>query len=261
MPLKSIVSADLPVQLKTASYTLLASDVGTEVQFESAVAVTANLPAVGEAGNGYNVILRNVGTGVLTVDPSGSEQIDGQSSLSVSTGGWNWIRSDGTTWKTISGGIGVVAGSGRLVQFVSDTDSNLASGTGTIPADNSIPQNTEGDQYMSIDVTPEYASSELLIEFSGVFASSINGGQVVNALFKNSDVSALAATAVTCDNNAAPYTFALRHVEPSSNTMLRTYKIRAGGHVSSTTTFNGTNSSTGLYGGVCASVLTVKEIL
>ena len=51
-----------------------------------------------EAGNGYNVIIRNEGAGTLTIDPAGSETIDGQSTLALAQDEWDWIRSDGTTW-------------------------------------------------------------------------------------------------------------------------------------------------------------------
>lgn len=129
MPLKSIVSADLPVQLKTANYSILASDVGTEVQFESASAVTADLLPVNEAGNGYNIVLRNVGAGDLTIDPAGSELIDGSSTVILSAGDWRWIRSDGTAWKSISVNSGG-GGTGGLVSIQSFT----SSGTWTKPA-------------------------------------------------------------------------------------------------------------------------------
>tara|TARA_B100001964_G_C14000579_1_gene494801 strand:- start:163 stop:321 length:159 start_codon:yes stop_codon:yes gene_type:complete len=51
---------------------------------------------VAEVDNGYNVVIRNIGAGPLTIDPSGSEQIDGVTTLALSTNDWLWIRSDAT---------------------------------------------------------------------------------------------------------------------------------------------------------------------
>lgn len=131
MPLKSIVSAELPVQLKTTNYTLLASDVGTEVQFESASAVTGNLPAVESAGNGYNVILRNVGTGTLTIDPAGSEQIDGGNTIVLTADEWCWIRSDGTAWKSIAKDTPSSVANGKVLQAVNAIKSDAFTTTNT----------------------------------------------------------------------------------------------------------------------------------
>lgn len=102
MPISERVAADIPVTIKTDSYSLLLADWGREIQFEKASAVSANLLPAGEAGNGYNVILRDVGAGALTIEPVLGEEIDGASSLVINTGDWRWIRSDGSGWKSIA---------------------------------------------------------------------------------------------------------------------------------------------------------------
>lgn len=124
MPITERVATDLPVTIKTSTYTLLPTDWGREIQFQNASAVSANLPPVADAGNGYNVVIRNIGTGTLTIDPAGSEQIDGGSTASLSAGDSLWIRADGTEWKSIaSGGAG---GGGTVTQV--DTSGGLAGG-------------------------------------------------------------------------------------------------------------------------------------
>lgn len=102
MPITDRVATDLPVTIKTANYTLLSDDFGREIQFESVSAVTANLPTVTDAENGYNTIIRNIGTGSLAIEPAGLDQIDGASSAILNTGSWRWIRSDGTEWKSVA---------------------------------------------------------------------------------------------------------------------------------------------------------------
>ena len=102
MPILDRTASELPVTIKASSYTLLPTDVGTELQFLNASAITAILPPVAEVENGYNVVIRNIGAGTLTIDPSGSEQIDGVTTLALATDDWQWIRSDATEWKTVT---------------------------------------------------------------------------------------------------------------------------------------------------------------
>ena len=55
----------------------------------------------------------------------------------------------------------------RLVQVVNTQTGAVATGTTVMPIDDTIPQNTEGDQYMTLAITPTHASNKLLIEVSG----------------------------------------------------------------------------------------------
>ena len=47
-------------------------------------------------------MLRIIGSGTLTIDLNSGELIDGASTLSLGTDQWQWIRFEGTGWKTIS---------------------------------------------------------------------------------------------------------------------------------------------------------------
>lgn len=102
MPIREIVVPEYPVCIKIDNYSLLPNDCSTEIQFSSASAVTCTLLATAEGGNGYNIILRNIGSGTLTIDPYGAETIDGASSLALALGDWCWILSDGTQWRSIA---------------------------------------------------------------------------------------------------------------------------------------------------------------
>lgn len=99
------VTTALPVTTKTANYTVSVSDdVGREFTFDTSTSdLTASLPTASTAGNGFNVILRNIGTGVLTIDPSGTETIDGELTENVPADQVRWIRSDGLSWRSVVG--------------------------------------------------------------------------------------------------------------------------------------------------------------
>lgn len=99
------VTTALPVTTKSANYTVSASDdVGREFTFNTSTSdLTASLPTASTAGNGFNVILRNIGIGVLTIDPSGTETIDGELTEDVPADQVRWIRSDGLSWRSVVG--------------------------------------------------------------------------------------------------------------------------------------------------------------
>lgn len=129
MPIFERVSADIPVTLKTSTYTILAEDNGTEVQFESSSAIDAKLPSVSAVANGFNIILRNVGSGNLTIKPVTGEVIDSETTLTLGTGEWRWIRNDGTVWKSISLSAAASVATGTwtpVLTFATPGDLNVA---------------------------------------------------------------------------------------------------------------------------------------
>ena len=62
---------------------------------------TLNLPAVTNVGNNFFVLVRNAGGGVLTIDPSGGETINGSTTLALDPKDSAVVVTDGTTWYTI----------------------------------------------------------------------------------------------------------------------------------------------------------------
>jgi len=130
MPIQTLYKPDFPVQYRIATYTLNPGDNGTEIQFNASAAITANLPPVAEAQNGYNVLLRNIGSGSLTIDPSGGELIDGASTATLETDQWRWIRSDGTGWKTLSRWV-PNGGAGKVLQVLNVVKSDTFTTTST----------------------------------------------------------------------------------------------------------------------------------
>ncbi len=123
MPIEERIAAALPATIKTSSYAILSGDVGREIQFQSTSPLTGSLPPVGLVGNGFNVVLRNIGAGLLTVQPVVPELIDGNASISLNAGDWHWIRSDGTEWKSVAVN---ATGTGTVTQI--DTAGGLTGG-------------------------------------------------------------------------------------------------------------------------------------
>jgi hypothetical protein len=146
-----------------------------------------------------------------------------------------------------------------ITQIVNTQTGALATGTTTIPFDNTIPQNAEGNEFMTLAITPQDVNNILLIEVvfhGGVTADS----HLIVALFQDSTANALAAMARRASVGAtdhAPIVF--RHKMTAGTISPTTFKVRAGGAAAGTTTFNGNNGG-GIMGGVIASSITITEI-
>jgi len=152
---------------------------------------------------------------------------------------------------------------GKVVQSVTTQDGAVATGTTIIPKDDTIPQNTEGDEYLSATITPTSATNILRIEFvlnlaSG--ATTFTG--TTAALFQDSTADALAATWAARDSTAADArgVASLRYEMVSGTVSPTTFKVRAGTPGAGTTTVNG-EAAGRLYGGVYYSSITITEIV
>lgn len=152
--------------------------------------------------------------------------------------------------------------SGTVLQIVNYQTGAVATGTTTIPYDDTIPQNTEGNEYMSLAITPKSATSKLVIQvvFNGTI-STVAGANLCLALFQDSTANALAAAQIVSISAQGNINGSFIHSMTSGTTSSTTFKVRAGGSaVAGTTTFNGQGGSR-LYGGVLASSITITEVV
>lgn len=148
---------------------------------------------------------------------------------------------------------------GSVVQVVHAESAAMATGTTVIPDDDTIPQNTEGDEYITLAITPKSASNKLIIEFLGYFAHSVNLNGVGCALFQDSTVGAIAAIRQNLVNGGGMGSMvSLRHIMIAGTTSPTTFKIRVGGALG-TVTFNGDGGAR-KYGGAISSGIKITEI-
>jgi hypothetical protein len=106
------------------------------------------------------------------------------------------------------------------------TSVEASTGT-TIPLDNTAPQNTEGAEFITLEVTPRNASSTLVIEFDA-FVGASAAGNITVALFVDSTADALAAVQANIGANTDAVVTRLRYIVAAGSTSARTYKIRFG---------------------------------
>jgi hypothetical protein len=144
-------------------------------------------------------------------------------------------------------------GGGKIVQVKSSIVSAHASGTTAMGFDNTIPQNTEGTQFLSLAITPIDAANILTIQVSVLFGFSASQGVV--ALFVDSTAAALAAVGANTQTSNFAVTSTLNHVLTAGSTSEQVFKVRIGG---GTVRLNGWNSGQ-IFGGRASSSIMIFE--
>ena len=146
---------------------------------------------------------------------------------------------------------------GETVQVRSNRDGAVATDSVHIPSDDTIPQNTEGTQFMSQVITPRSALNLLQIEHEGNYGSVSNDTATL-ALFQDSTADSIAAAGRTSSGSALER-IGIAHLMRAGTSSATTIKLRCG-LTANTLTFNGYNAVR-LYGGISASYLSVTEIM
>ena len=151
---------------------------------------------------------------------------------------------------------------GDTIQTARTVSSAKATGTTQIPNDGTIPQNTEGDQYMSRAITPKSAANLLLVNAQGWFANTAAAGATTTAaLFQDSVANAItvAQTRQTITNGVtAP--IVLDWMMRAGTASSTTFKVRAGTNTAVTTTFNGENNVDSYGANMFNSFIQIEEI-
>lgn len=147
---------------------------------------------------------------------------------------------------------------GASVQETSTYTGAVASGTTAIPDDDTIPQITEGDQYMSLAITPTSAANLLQCSSQGELTNGT--GQITAAcLFQDAVANALVAVRQQVVATGALALFQMDYTFLAALSVSTTLRFR-GGATAGTTTFNGSGGARKL-GGVLNSYMKLKEIM
>lgn len=118
----ALLSQSIPVTDFNSNYTAGNQDRARMLVWSGAGG-TLTLPACATVGNNWFIGFRNAGSGAVTVDPSGTETIDGSSTISMQPGESAFLVTDGVNYFTL--------GRGRATTFAFDYTTIDVSGTGT----------------------------------------------------------------------------------------------------------------------------------
>jgi len=133
------------------------------------------------------------------------------------------------------------------------------SSSNNIPADNTIPQKTEGVEVITAPITAKNSLNELLLFFTSYGAVSTSFQPTQWAVFRGDESDAIAAGQFTSDQEPTtrhPFTF---HVTvPAGTTSATTYKVRIGAN--SGTVYVNRDSGGLKYGAASQIFLSILEI-
>lgn len=155
-----------------------------------------------------------------------------------------------------------VALPGQRLQLQRVLNATVSTGnTAAVPADDTIPQNTEGNQLMStVSITPSSTANALAIHHHGQYSNDGAAAPWACSLFQD----AVANSLLTTENHESAANFSrsvdLFHCMVAATIASTTFKIRVGNAGNNSFTING-EAGTRLYGGVQTSVLEVEEIM
>lgn len=148
---------------------------------------------------------------------------------------------------------------GTVLQTVHTSTGALDTTTTTVPYDDTIMQITEGKEFMTLNITPKFSASKLLIK-AQIHISPSTDSLPTMGLFVGTTANALATTFLhTAGGANFPKVMTLEHFMTAGSTSALTFRIRAGQNNTGTTTFNG-RSGARFHGGTLASTMTIMEI-
>lgn len=160
-----------------------------------------------------------------------------------------------------AGVTGLVNATGRVIQIVEATPYTTytahPAATSAIPWDDTIPQNTEGLQILSVAITPKSTTNRLRIEWDFMGAASTSAGHITVALFQDSTANALAVRSSGGDS-AQIYSLYGSYEMAAGTTSSTTFKLNFG--VDTGTAYVNGNSSGRRFGSASAARLRVTEI-
>lgn len=150
---------------------------------------------------------------------------------------------------------------GAVIQVQRFDTGAMATGTTVIPFDDTIPQSTEGDQYMSLAIAPSSAANALRARSQIFFSNSLAGGYAgLVALFRDAIANAVKAIEFSSYTSTARVNINVEHVCVAESAASTTFKVRAGGNAAATTSFNG-QAGGRLFGGVSNSFIELSEVM
>lgn len=235
-----LASSEVLTADRTLSFNVANANRTLTIGADSSISGTAYV------SGGTDVALADGGTGASLTDPNADRILF-------------WDDSGGAvTWLTAGDGLAITTTTiaAKFVQEVSTSYATHTSTAATIPVDDTIPQNTEGTEIMTLAITPKATTNKLVIRvFVPFYGSTAIAG--VAALFQDSTANALTCDAQNVTAAAIAGNIMLEHTMDAGTTSSTTFKVRVGTSTG-TLYFNGYSGGR-LFGGVLKATMTITE--
>lgn len=155
------------------------------------------------------------------------------------------------------GYVSPIAFTQNVLQQVRNVVATSSSTTASIPQDDTIPQITEGTEFINVSITPKSATSVLVIQF--IASGTCTGNAyVTTALFEAASTNAIQVDVLSNTGSDSWQTWNLLHYVTSGTTSTQTYSIRMGVSAGQTLRING-YSGARYYGGAMKMELIITE--
>jgi len=137
-----------------------------------------------------------------------ADKIQGQSGTTVTIPAGHNLAGDGSGLTSLpaanlTGTLPAIDGSnltgvsgGKVQQIVSTMVVSFTSGSTTTPIDDSIPQNDEGNEFMTLAITPTSTTTKLKIDVRVQITNGNANVHMITALFQDTTADALASAAL-----------------------------------------------------------------
>lgn len=239
--------------------TLAAPGTGTTNTFSAAQTISDTTDST-TGTTGALIVSGGIGLSKrLTTSDTTDNYLTGNSSIKTAGGiyasGTGYFGGNVLALGLLSGGTLQV--SGVECQNVIATTATSGSTATAIPVDDTIPQNTEGAEVLTVTITPTSDSSVLVIEFDAFFSVS-TAAFVTCALFQDSTANALSATVDYIAGATQTRSVRFRYTMTAGTTSATTFKLRYGSSTGTAYFLRG--SSTELFSTANQAVLSVREI-
>ncbi len=256
--LKSVSNSTFSLtSAKTANYTVVAADRNSTILVDATAGnLTMTLLAAATATNGFEITFKKTDASANTVilDGNGSETLDGSATYTITDQNeCVTFVCDGSNWRLKSN----TATSPSLIIATAVT-SAFSSGTTVTPNDDTIPQITEGNEFLTITYTPTSATNRLQIR-AVMYVSTSLQDSCTTALHRDAVNDALAAVKSNSGFAGAPNCVVLEHDMVAGTTSAITFRIRCGSTAGTTYLNSDGNTAARKLGGVASSRITVTE--
>lgn len=191
------------------------------------------------------------------VKKTGTYELYG-SKINTNTGNALPVAVDDANWKYL-GDLSVIPVSSVIVQTVSATSASVVTGTAQIPNDDTIPQNTEGLEAITLAITPTNATNKLRIRAQINISTASSNDTKTAALFQDSTVNALHGVQGYSSVVGDGTSMFLEYEMVAGTTSPTTFKIRAASEGNVVVTLNGAGGTRRL-GGILAHTIIIEEI-
>jgi hypothetical protein len=151
------------------------------------------------------------------------------------------------------------AGSKGPIQRQSQILVSTATGTTTVPSDDTKPQISEGNEFFTLACTAAASTNILTFDVDVNISSTTNGADMFISIYKGSTVNPIASTMFESDVADFGYKASFHFEQEAGDTSANTYTVRIGGHAGTTGINNIQSGAARRGGGAVTSSFIIEE--